>query len=168
MMRTQRDILTNLQPHSNLKELRIRAYRGTRFPDWLGHPSYHNIVDIQLSDCRNCWILPPLGQLPLLKRLRLMEFCNLVIVCDVFYKTSDSPLTTPFPSLEDLRIYHMPVLQEWSSTEIEAFPKIQRAVFWNCPKLVRCCISAKEMKFDLCLKLEFTNQQRYDSLEFWK
>ncbi|KAL1369306.1 hypothetical protein AAHE18_02G186700 [Arachis hypogaea] len=41
----KRDILDELQPHSSLKELEI----GTRFPDWLGHSSYHNITTLTLQ-----------------------------------------------------------------------------------------------------------------------
>ncbi|XLU82760.1 hypothetical protein S245_006180, partial [Arachis hypogaea] len=41
---TERDILDKLQPHTNLKELEIRGYRGTTFSDWLGSSSYRNIT----------------------------------------------------------------------------------------------------------------------------
>ncbi|PRQ32223.1 putative P-loop containing nucleoside triphosphate hydrolase, leucine-rich repeat domain, L [Rosa chinensis] len=38
-----REVLNNLQPRTNLKELTIDSYRGTRFPGWLGDHYSSNI-----------------------------------------------------------------------------------------------------------------------------
>lgn len=60
---SEMDILCKLQPSKNLKRLGIHGYRGTRFPEWVGDPSYHNLVRLFLTGCSNCCIIPPLGQL---------------------------------------------------------------------------------------------------------
>ncbi|QHO25805.1 Putative disease resistance RPP13-like protein [Arachis hypogaea] len=98
------DILDELQPHCNLKELKIGGYRGTIFPDWLGHSSHHNITKIKLGDCRNCGMLPSLGQMPSLKHLTIFKFQSLGTVSDEFYSYQDSEacLETPFPMLETI------------------------------------------------------------------
>ncbi|XP_004293081.1 PREDICTED: putative disease resistance RPP13-like protein 1 [Fragaria vesca subsp. vesca] len=64
-----REVLNNLQPHTNLKELTIESYRGTRFPGWLGDHSTSNLVHLDILSCTNCSFLPPLGQLPSLTEL---------------------------------------------------------------------------------------------------
>ncbi|XP_058108902.1 disease resistance protein RGA2-like [Magnolia sinica] len=43
-------VLEGLQPHTNLKELKIRSYRGSKFPEWMGDPS-SNLIRILLYDC---------------------------------------------------------------------------------------------------------------------
>ena len=64
-----RDVLEQLEPHTNLKKLSIKIYCGTRFPHWLGKSSFSSMVSLRLSDCMNCVDLPPLWQLPSLKVL---------------------------------------------------------------------------------------------------
>ncbi|KAL4338757.1 hypothetical protein AHAS_Ahas12G0242100 [Arachis hypogaea] len=46
----ERDILDKLRPHSNLKELQIRGYRGTTLPDWMDTGIKHaNIVKVRVK-----------------------------------------------------------------------------------------------------------------------
>ncbi|THG14052.1 hypothetical protein TEA_026126 [Camellia sinensis var. sinensis] len=63
------EVLDMLQPHKNLKELHIKGYLGIRFPTWIGDPLFSNMADLSLDNCENCAFLPPLGQLPSLKKL---------------------------------------------------------------------------------------------------
>ncbi|QHO05021.1 Putative disease resistance RPP13-like protein [Arachis hypogaea] len=136
----ERDILEKLQPHRNLKQLKIWGYRGTTFPDWLGHCSYHNITQITLGGIfpcyvKNCCMLPSLGQLPFLKHLDISMFERLAIVGAEFYRNDESCLETPFPMLETLRFYSMPCWEEWRSLEFNAFPRLRELIIWNCPML---------------------------------
>ncbi|KAL7235899.1 hypothetical protein ACSBR1_019227 [Camellia fascicularis] len=67
--RVETEMLDMLQPHKNLKELHIKGYLGTRFPTWIGDPLFSNMAKLSLDDCGNCAFLPPLRQLPSLKKL---------------------------------------------------------------------------------------------------
>ncbi|KAJ6959754.1 LOW QUALITY PROTEIN: hypothetical protein NC653_037954, partial [Populus alba x Populus x berolinensis] len=62
-----------LQPHSNLKKLRICGYGGSRFPNWMMNlnMTLPNLVEMELSAFPNCEQLPPLGKLQFLKSLVL-------------------------------------------------------------------------------------------------
>ncbi|QHO25846.1 putative disease resistance RPP13-like protein 1 [Arachis hypogaea] len=134
----EREILNKLQPHSNLKGLEIVGYRGTTFPDWLGHSSYHNITKITLHSCRNCRMLPSLGQLPFLKNLYISEFDSVGIVDAEFYfnQNGESCLETPpFPMLETLWFQSMPHWKEWRSLEFNAFPRLRELTIRECPML---------------------------------
>ncbi|XP_015947856.2 putative disease resistance RPP13-like protein 1 [Arachis duranensis] len=51
--KVERDILDSLEPHNNLKELRIKGYKGTIYPDWLGHCAYNNMISVSLESCNN-------------------------------------------------------------------------------------------------------------------
>ncbi|KAM3303253.1 hypothetical protein P3S67_014283 [Capsicum chacoense] len=67
---TGRDILDELRPHSNIKELQI--YRGTQFPNWLDDHSFLKLlIQLSLSNCKDCFSLPAPGQLPCLKSLSI-------------------------------------------------------------------------------------------------
>ncbi|MED6217988.1 hypothetical protein PIB30_022743 [Stylosanthes scabra] len=66
----ERDVLNSLRPHIGLEGLRIKGYRGKIFPDWLGQYSYNNMTSVSLKSCKNCCVVPSLGQLPSLKYLR--------------------------------------------------------------------------------------------------
>ncbi|XP_073225404.1 putative disease resistance RPP13-like protein 1, partial [Cicer arietinum] len=77
---SEMDILDKLQPTKSLKKVSIKGYRGTRFPEWVGDPSYHNLTKLSLYRCHNCCILPPLGQLRSLKELSIWRMSMLVTV----------------------------------------------------------------------------------------
>ncbi|KAL1328993.1 putative disease resistance RPP13-like protein 1 isoform X1 [Arachis hypogaea] len=132
---TERDILDGLQPHNGLKELKIMGYKGERFPDWVGHSSYNNMTTVWLS-CKNCCMLPSLGQLPSLKSLRIEGFLELKRIGDEFYKSDshhDSSPTAPFPSLETLEFHKMPCWEEWHVPDPEAFPQLKILRIERCP-----------------------------------
>ncbi|XP_057744595.1 putative disease resistance protein At3g14460 [Arachis stenosperma] len=135
---TERDILHSLQPHNGLKELRIWGYKGTIFPDWLGHISYQNMTSVTLGSCKNCCMLPSLGQLPSLQSIRIHSFSQLKSVGMEFYKNEghqhSSPIA-PFPSLENLEFHKMRCWEEWHLLDSEAFPHLKRLQIANCQML---------------------------------
>ena len=65
---TEKIVLEGLQPHSNLKELQIRHYRGNEFPAWMREGQLQNLVSVTLNDCTNCKTLT-LGEIPNLRVL---------------------------------------------------------------------------------------------------
>ncbi|KAE9595158.1 putative winged helix-turn-helix DNA-binding domain, leucine-rich repeat domain, L [Lupinus albus] len=134
---SERDILDNLKPHKGLQVLSIENYKGTIFSDWVGHPSYRNMAHLDLFGCRNCCMLPSLGQLPSLKSLRIVSFDGLVIIDDEFYKNYNdhSSLEASFPSLEELIFDDLPCWEEWQCSDPNAFPKLKNLMIDRCPTL---------------------------------
>ncbi|XP_057745763.1 putative disease resistance protein At3g14460 isoform X2 [Arachis stenosperma] len=165
---TERDILDCLQPHNGLKMLRIAGYTAERFPDWVVHSSYNNMTSVSLEYCKNCYMLPSLGQLPSLKSLRIKGFLELKRIGDEFYKSDSdhhsSP--TPFPSLENLVFDYMPCWEEWHVPDPKAFPQLKKLRIANCPMLNGIFWRRVSSLSDVSKvgKLEFP-QQKYDLVE---
>ncbi|KAL4338738.1 hypothetical protein AHAS_Ahas12G0240200 [Arachis hypogaea] len=139
---SEKDVLDKLRPHKDLKKLSISCYRGTMFPDWVGQSWYHNMTWLELSGCRNCWVIPSLGQLPSLQSLIISELDKVKKIGGSFYKGDGTHQhqQTPFPSLKFLIIQTMPCLEEWESYECDdddhaPFPKLEELRIYNCPKL---------------------------------
>ncbi|XP_077215800.1 putative disease resistance protein At3g14460 [Tasmannia lanceolata] len=65
------EVLEALEPHSNLKTLKILSYGGVSFPRWMMSGNLTNLNTVSLIQCLNCQQLPPLGQLPFLKKLKI-------------------------------------------------------------------------------------------------
>ncbi|XP_025644705.1 putative disease resistance RPP13-like protein 1 isoform X2 [Arachis hypogaea] len=152
---TERDILDGLQPHTGLKELRMKGYKGERFPDWVGHCSYNNMTRVTLASCKNCCMLPSLGQLPSLKSLRMEGFLELKRIGDEFYKNDSdhhsSPIP-PFPSLEELVFHNMPCWEEWHVPHPEAFPRLRRLEIRDCEMLKGDMLNGIFGRRDCCLR----------------
>ncbi|GMN72902.1 hypothetical protein TIFTF001_052087 [Ficus carica] len=131
----EKEVLTALEPHKMLKKLGIYGYRGTMFPDWVACKSFSDMVEVSLYGCKNCCLLPPLGQLPSLKELDIWYMDGLESIGDEFCGT----LTTPFPSLEKLRIKSMGSLERWSFTGAEQareiFSHLNTLRIESCDKL---------------------------------
>ncbi|KAL5547543.1 hypothetical protein UlMin_002774 [Ulmus minor] len=124
----EREILEALQPHTNLEMLRIDGYRGTLFPDWVGHESYCNMVELELINCKNCCMLPPFEQLPSLRRLCIEGFDGFVSIGNEFCCSS----------LEDLTLQGMDSL-EWSfgnGQEGGSFSRLKELSIIECKKLI--------------------------------
>ncbi|KAL6192874.1 hypothetical protein ACLB2K_033960 [Fragaria x ananassa] len=106
----ERDVLDNLQPHTNVKELRIKSYGGTRFPGWLEH--HCNLVRLHLVDCGNCLFLRSVEQLPSLEDLRIEEFNGEVTM-----------VSKPCPNLRRLIVRSCPQLT--GTFMLSNFPKLE-------------------------------------------
>nr|KYP39586.1 Putative disease resistance RPP13-like protein 1 [Cajanus cajan] len=180
------DVLCKLQPHQELKSLSISGYQGTRFPDWVGNCLFHCITNLQLYDCKNCCMLPSLGQLPSLKDLCISRLNSVKTIDAGFYKNGNSCSVKSFPSLEFLEIYSMPCWEVWSSFESDAFSSLRRLVISHCPKLRgdlpnhlpaleslriddlpcgRLPASLKSLSIYHIKKLGFPSQQKHELLE---
>lgn len=149
-------VLKLLQPHTSLKELKISFYGGTKFPSWIGDPSFAKIVHLKLCCCRNCTSLPPLGRLPLLRNLHVEGMDAVKTVGHEFYW--DGSPAKLFPSLETLKFENMKEWEKWlPSTGVDKgagdiFPRLHKLYLLNCPKLVgklHCCLPSL-VKLTIC------------------
>ncbi|MED6189534.1 hypothetical protein PIB30_096836 [Stylosanthes scabra] len=171
---TERDVLDKLHPHKDLKELNIEGYRGTMFPDWVGQSWYQKMTKLELRGCKNCWVLPSLGQLPSLVELCLSGFDMVKKIGAEFYKVDGTHQETPFRSLKTLMIERMPCWEEWESFEYgddddhAPFPQLEKLWIKHCPKLrgdlPTFLPSLKELYISGCsLYHQFKNRRRTGS-----
>nr|KYP32068.1 Putative disease resistance protein At3g14460 family [Cajanus cajan] len=129
------DVLCKLQPHQELKSLSISGYQGTRFPDWVENCFFHKMTNLILRNCKNCCMLPSLGQLPSLENLYISRLNSVKTIDAGFYKNGNSCSVKSFPCLKYLEINNMPCWEVWSFFESDAFPSLRRLNIWGCPKL---------------------------------
>ncbi|XP_030494213.2 putative disease resistance RPP13-like protein 1 [Cannabis sativa] len=134
----EKDILDALRPHTNLEHLRIVGYRGSSFSEWIGDSAFAKLVSVSFINCKNCCVLPPLGQLPFLKQLNIRGCDSVISIGDDNYKAA-LPL---FSCLESLTIADMMEWKDWSFSSEEAmqqgqilFPLLKWLELSNCPKL---------------------------------
>jgi len=133
-----REVLENLRPPLDVKRLTIRNYAGTTFPKWLdfGCVHYENLGSLCLSGCHYCITLPPLGQLPYLKKLEIEGMDHIIEVGCEFYGHDSHGL---FPCLESLCFQNMKHWQVWSNPGIEdcmvCFPHLKHLFLYDCPSL---------------------------------
>ncbi|XP_049387277.1 putative disease resistance RPP13-like protein 1 [Solanum stenotomum] len=130
---TERDILDELRPHKNIKEVEITGYRGTIFPNWLADPLFLKLVKLSLSYCKDCYSLPALGQLPSLKILSVKGMHGITEVTEEFYGSLSSK--KPFNYLEKLEFEDMPEWKQWHVLGSGEFPILEKLKIKNCPEL---------------------------------
>ncbi|XP_043714873.1 putative disease resistance RPP13-like protein 1 [Telopea speciosissima] len=137
--KVEEDVLDQLHPHTNLKGLWVENYGGTRFPSWIGQPSFFNLESVILSGFHNCKFLPHLWKLPLLKHLVIVDGNATKIVESELNEDGSSSARKRFQSLETLLIENMPELEEWleivEEEEGGQFPCLREALICGCPKL---------------------------------
>ncbi|KAH0715589.1 hypothetical protein KY284_008494 [Solanum tuberosum] len=131
---TEREILDELRPYTNIKEVEITGYRGTQFSNWLADPSFLQLVELSLRNCKDCYSLPALGKLPCLKFLYIRGMHKITQVTEEFYDSSSSK--TPFNSLERLEFADMPEWNQWHVLGRGEFPKLEKLSIEKCPKLM--------------------------------
>ncbi|KAK4592294.1 hypothetical protein RGQ29_016716 [Quercus rubra] len=135
--------LEKLQPHPNLKALKLWFYMGVIIPSWVS--SLTNIVNLEFYRNRNLQHLPPLNQLPFLKSviLKYMEALE-YISKDTISKALGSSKTTFFPSLSSLIMYECPNLKGWwrkvdgnepDHLLLPSFPHLSFLKITECPHM---------------------------------
>ncbi|XP_028078791.1 putative disease resistance RPP13-like protein 1 [Camellia sinensis] len=136
--RVETEVLDMLRPHKNLKKLHIKGYLGSRFPTWIGDPLFSNMAGLHLDNCGNCAFLPPLGQLPSLKKLYIKGMSVLKHVGCEFYGQGD---VQPFPLLETLSFENMLEWEDWYTfgdhKEVQPFTRVKHLSIIKCPKLLK-------------------------------
>ncbi|KAL5578872.1 hypothetical protein UlMin_011314 [Ulmus minor] len=138
----EKEVLEALQPHTNLKQLTIRGYRGTIFPNWVGHESFCNMVQVQLHYCTYVYVLPPLGQLSSLRSVVIKGLDGVVSIGNEFCGSSSTTTNHPFTSLEYLKIQFMGSWEDWSFSsdrlgqEGGVFTSLTELKIWFCKKLI--------------------------------
>ncbi|XP_059645452.1 putative disease resistance RPP13-like protein 1 [Cornus florida] len=48
------DVLNLLKPHGNLKKLKVEFYGGRSFPNWIGDPTFSEMVNLSPIGCAKC------------------------------------------------------------------------------------------------------------------
>ncbi|XP_049353813.1 putative disease resistance RPP13-like protein 1 [Solanum verrucosum] len=158
---TEIDILDGLRPHTNIKEVEITGYRGTQFSNWLADPLFLKLVKLSLSNCKDCFSLPALGELPSLKILCIRGMHKITEVTKEFYGSSSSK--KPFNSLEKLEFEDMLAWKHWHVLGCGEFPKLEKLSIENCPKLMEklpenLC-SLTELEISKCPQLNLDTSQ---------
>jgi hypothetical protein len=108
-----------LIPPDNLEYLSISDFFGRRFPSWLGTATYLSSVKwLSLTDCKSCVHLPPIGQLPNLRYLKIKGATAITKIGPEFIGcravNPGSAGAVAFPMLEGLAICDLPNWEEWS------------------------------------------------------
>ncbi|KAB2060017.1 hypothetical protein ES319_A11G348600v1 [Gossypium barbadense] len=140
--------LEDLQPHPNLKELRIVRWRGdAKFPSWLSLLT--NLVNIRISG--NFKHLPFFAQLPRLQQLEIVNCTELEYMDDNSPKGSQGEPESFFRSLKHLKVENCPNMKSWwrttkpidddsneddttvMGTSTVAFPSLSSLEIKDCP-----------------------------------
>ncbi|KAF5183259.1 Disease resistance protein rga2, partial [Thalictrum thalictroides] len=137
-------ILEGLVPHTNLEELKVDCYRGTKLPDWI--LSLSNLVKLSLYELFHLQLLPALGKLPFLEDLELSCLSSVERIGEEFYGLSsygerDSvEQQIVFPRLKKLIFIRMDFWNEWdlpypNGNKIDFFPNLVELDIEDCNRL---------------------------------
>ncbi|CAL9188124.1 unnamed protein product [Musa hybrid cultivar] len=130
----QENVLEALRPNASLRSLKLILYTGKQLPSWMTNELTYrtSLLDIRLFNLKRCG-LPPVGQLPLLKVVKISGMDAVAELDDSFYGE-----TGTFPSLESLTLSQMSNLTGWlmpMEDKHGLFPRLARLTFIQCPKL---------------------------------
>ncbi|KAG8494697.1 hypothetical protein CXB51_012311 [Gossypium anomalum] len=170
-------ILEALQPPGNMERLDIRCFNGPiLFPSWLNSSALAQLRHVTLGNCRNWILLPPLGELPSLESLQILNMNGVKKVGEEFLglrkeegqtstPSSSSPMIA-FPNLKSLRFSNMVKWKHWINCEIPStrvaemdnaiMPRLQSLDLQRCgmlkalPHYLLGLTSLKELSVDWC------------------
>ncbi|KAM6579247.1 hypothetical protein CsatA_003021 [Cannabis sativa] len=130
----EKEVLNALQPHVNLKKLEIIGYNGTSLLDWVTHPSYRNLEEVDLH-CENC--CQPLLSFQQLSSLRYFR----VTCIDMHDEFRSISLNKPFLFLARLELVRIDML-DWSCGKLNValpgcnFPSLEVINVVHCDEMV--------------------------------
>ncbi|KAL7616327.1 hypothetical protein Lser_V15G03607 [Lactuca serriola] len=139
------EVLEELRPPPKLKDLTIFFYKGTRFPSWVGDPSFDQLTEIMLFGCRST-NLPTLGCLRSLKKLIIESMNEVQTVGFELLESTASFNGIAFPSLEVLKFKDMESWQRWLINSGDrhgiptSFPRLHQISICSCPELAEVSI----------------------------
>jgi Leucine-rich repeat (LRR) protein len=148
-------LIEALQPPSDLENLTISRYRGFDLPNWM--MTLTRLQELELVDCRNVEVLPPLGRLPNLESLKVRslkvrrldaEFLGIEKYENASIKEGEIARVTAFPKLKKLHIFELEEVEEWDGIErrvgeedstttsiISIMPQLRVLMIDTCPLL---------------------------------
>ncbi|KAF3333239.1 disease resistance protein RGA2-like protein [Carex littledalei] len=113
------EVLEALQPHLQLKVLKIQQYGASELATWLANPVAKgpiNLVELHLICCQQCKTLPALWELPSLRVLCLKHMPNLSCISRTDEKDSSELF---FPSLKKLVLVGLKKLERWQEEKVK-------------------------------------------------
>nr|XP_043615988.1 putative disease resistance RPP13-like protein 1 [Erigeron canadensis] len=132
----ENEVLYELKPcNDSLTILKIVSYHGTKFPSWVGDPSFHKLVHMSIVGCRKCTSLPAFGRLQSLKELVIEGMKEVKVMGSELLGTG----CVAFPSLETLRFKNLPHWRVWSTCKEVVdgvFPCLRELYIHDCPELI--------------------------------
>ncbi|KAG2629790.1 hypothetical protein PVAP13_3KG450302 [Panicum virgatum] len=149
-------IFKQLTPPKNLEDLAIDRFFGQCYPTWLGLGTHlPSVKHLTLANCISCEQLPPVGQLPNLKYLRIVGATAVTRVGPEFIGRGignpSSSQAVAFPMLEFLMMRDMTNWATWSFVEeeeiqqestpgnkemaLQLLPRLKELQLVNCPKI---------------------------------
>uniref|UniRef100_A0A6N2MLD0 Disease resistance R13L4/SHOC-2-like LRR domain-containing protein n=1 Tax=Salix viminalis TaxID=40686 RepID=A0A6N2MLD0_SALVM len=167
-----------LQPPLDLERLSINFYKGIVLPNWMMELT--RLQELELHECGNLEVLPPLGRLPALESLQLNRvgvrrldagFLGIEEVENANINEGEIAKVTAFPKLKTLHLLFLTKLEEWDGNERRVgeedatttstfiMPQLQHLQIHNCPLLRALpdyvlAASLQHLKLIECGKLE--------------
>jgi Leucine-rich repeat (LRR) protein len=138
-------VLKQLVPPYTVGQMRLQGYNSAGFPSWMMDIATYvpHLVDVTLEDMPNCSSLPPLGQLPNLKKLWIGRMESIRKIGQDLYGDCGA-----FPLLRSFTLQEMKCLEEWNtsysyhnaggkdaSKKVLAFPNLRDLFIADCPML---------------------------------
>lgn len=139
-------VLQHLEPHTNIRNLRICGYEGCIVPFWIENLSVRNLASAKLQSCINWEQLPSLGELALLKYLSLINLPKLQKIGQHSHMSSSSSMELLLPpSLHTLEIERCPKLQELPLLPPSLLSFQIKKVNWTkLPRMGKLCSKSNE------------------------
>ncbi|KAM6579211.1 hypothetical protein CsatA_002985 [Cannabis sativa] len=129
-----REILTALQPHPNLKSLEIVNYQGMKLPEWVVDPLYSNLEVFSLDGQNCCLSLLSFQHLSSLKELDID-----LMAIDIPHEFCNNCSHNSFRVLEEIHLASI-TTSDWSfistnNQKVDIFPCLKKFDLFECGKL---------------------------------